>query len=52
MTKKSLLTGITCQDSSYLCELLLTKGYEVHGLIRRFSSFNTELIENIKQQRV
>jgi len=45
MAKKSLITGITGQDGSYLCELLLAKGYEVHGLIRRSSSFNTARIE-------
>jgi GDPmannose 4,6-dehydratase len=47
MTKKSLITGITGQDGSYLAELLLAKGYEVHGLIRRASTFNTERIEHI-----
>ncbi|MGA2621546.1 MAG: GDP-mannose 4,6-dehydratase [Thermoguttaceae bacterium] len=45
MAKKALITGITGQDGSYLCELLLAKGYEVHGLIRRSSSFNTARIE-------
>ncbi len=40
--KSALITGITGQDGSYLAELLLEKGYEVHGLIRRASSFNTE----------
>jgi len=50
MTKqKSLITGITGQDGSYLAELLLQKGYEVHGIIRRSSSFNTERIEHIYQ---
>lgn len=49
MTKKSLITGITGQDGSYLCELLLAKGYEVHGLIRRSSSFNTARIESFYQ---
>ncbi|MFX0202568.1 MAG: GDP-mannose 4,6-dehydratase, partial [Candidatus Hodarchaeota archaeon] len=44
---KSLITGITGQDGSYLAELLLKKGYEVHGLIRRASTFNTERIEHI-----
>src|SRR5512147_2421453 len=39
--KKALITGITGQDGSYLTELLLEKGYEVHGIIRRSSSFNT-----------
>ena len=45
--KKALITGITGQDGSYLAELLLGKGYEVHGLIRRASSFNTERLEPI-----
>jgi GDPmannose 4,6-dehydratase len=45
--KKAFLTGITGQDGSYLAELLLGKGYEVHGLIRRASTFNTERIEHI-----
>ena len=40
--KKALITGVTGQDGSYLAELLLAKGYEVHGLIRRSSSFNTQ----------
>src|SRR3954449_3328929 len=43
--KKALITGITGQDGSYLAEQLLDKGYEVHGLIRRSSSFNTERID-------
>jgi GDPmannose 4,6-dehydratase len=47
--KKALVTGITGQDGSYLAELLLEKGYEVHGVIRRSSSFNTARIENIYQ---
>jgi GDPmannose 4,6-dehydratase len=47
--KKALLTGITGQDGSYLSELLLKKGYEVHGIIRRASTFNTERIEQIYQ---
>jgi len=46
-TKKALVTGITGQDGSYLAELLLEKGYEVHGLIRRSSSFNTDRIEHL-----
>ena len=41
--KKALITGITGQDGSYLAELLLDKGYEVYGIIRRSSSFNTAL---------
>jgi GDPmannose 4,6-dehydratase len=45
--KKAFLTGITGQDGSYLAELLLEKGYEVHGLIRRSSSFNTERIDHL-----
>ena len=45
--KKALITGITGQDGSYLAELLLEKGYEVHGIIRRASTFNTERIEHL-----
>jgi GDPmannose 4,6-dehydratase len=45
--KKAFVTGITGQDGSYLAELLLDKGYEVHGLLRRSSSFNTERIERL-----
>ena len=45
--KKALITGITGQDGSYLAELLLAKGYEVHGIIRRASSFNTGRLEHI-----
>ncbi len=48
-TKKALITGITGQDGSYLCELLLDKGYEVHGIKRRSSSFNTSRIDHIFQ---
>ena len=44
---KALITGITGQDGSYLAELLLKKGYEVHGIIRRSSSFNTERLEHV-----
>ena len=47
MTKKALITGITGQDGSYLAELLLEKGYEVHGLIRRSSSINTVRIDHL-----
>ena len=47
--KKALITGITGQDGSYLAELLLEKGYEVHGLIRRSSTFNTSRIEHLFQ---
>lgn len=45
--KKALITGITGQDGSYLAEFLLNKGYEVHGIIRRASSFNTQRLEDI-----
>jgi GDPmannose 4,6-dehydratase len=45
--KRAIITGITGQDGSYLAELLLSKGYEVHGFIRRSSSFNTERIDHI-----
>src|SRR5512139_2715069 len=47
MGKKAFITGITGQDGSYLAELLLSKGYEVHGLIRRSSTFNTSRIDSI-----
>jgi GDPmannose 4,6-dehydratase len=47
MPKKALITGITGQDGSYLAELLLSKGYEVHGLVRRSSSFNTGRINHL-----
>ena len=47
--KVALITGITGQDGSYLAELLLGKGYEVHGVIRRSSSFNTGRIEELYQ---
>ena len=47
--KKAFITGITGQDGSYLAELLLEKGYEVHGLIRRVSTFNTGRIEHLYQ---
>jgi len=47
MSKKALITGITGQDGSYLAELLLAKGYEVHGLIRRASTFNTGRLDPI-----
>ena len=49
MGKVAFITGITGQDGSYLAELLLEKGYEVHGLIRRSSSFNTQRIDNLYQ---
>ncbi len=45
--KRAIITGITGQDGSYLAELLLSKGYEVHGLIRRASTFNTERIDHL-----
>ena len=45
--KKALITGITGQDGSYLAEFLLEKGYEVHGILRRSSTFNTERIEHL-----
>ena len=45
--KKALITGITGQDGSYLAEMLLAKGYEVHGIIRRASTFNTRRIDHI-----
>lgn len=45
--KKAIITGITGQDGSYLAELLLTKGYEVHGIIRRASTFNTKRIDHL-----
>src|SRR5471030_538952 len=47
MSKRALITGITGQDGSYLTELLLSKGYEVHGIIRRASTFNTSRLEHI-----
>ncbi|WOQ70007.1 GDP-mannose 4,6-dehydratase [Microbacterium limosum] len=47
MTKRALITGITGQDGSYLTELLLAKGYEVHGMIRRASTFNTSRIDHL-----
>ena len=47
MSRTALITGITGQDGSYLCELLLSKGYEVHGIIRRASTFNTGRIDHL-----
>ena len=44
---KALITGITGQDGSYLTEILIEKGYEVHGIIRRSSSFNTGRIDHL-----
>src|SRR6478752_531536 len=47
--KRALITGVTGQDGSYLAELLLEKGYEVYGMVRRSSSFNTERLDRIYQ---
>lgn len=47
--KKALVTGITGQDGSYLSELLLSKGYEAHGIVRRASTFNTSRIDHLYQ---
>ncbi|NLI34832.1 MAG: NAD-dependent epimerase/dehydratase family protein, partial [Deltaproteobacteria bacterium] len=49
MNKKALITGITGQDGSYLAEFLLEKGYEVHGIKRRASLFNTQRVDHIYQ---
>ena len=49
LMKKALITGITGQDGSYLAEFLLEKGYEVHGIKRRSSSFNTQRIDHLYQ---
>jgi GDPmannose 4,6-dehydratase len=49
-TRKAFITGITGQDGSYLAELLLEKGYEVHGLVRRSSSFNTWRIDHVRDR--
>lgn len=49
MTKRAFITGITGQDGSYLAELLIEKGYEVHGLLRRSSTFNTDRIDHLYQ---
>ena len=48
--KKALITGITGQDGSYLSELLISKNYEVHGLMRRSSVFNTERIDHLNNE--
>ena len=48
---KALITGITGQDGSYLTEILLEKGYEVHGIIRRSSSFNTGRIDHLYENK-
>jgi GDPmannose 4,6-dehydratase len=50
--RKALITGVTGQDGSYLAELLLEKGYEVHGLVRRSSSFNTWRIDHVRERMV
>ena len=47
MAKKALITGVTGQDGSYLAELLLSKGYDVHGTVRRSSSFNTGRVDHL-----
>ena len=47
--RKAFITGITGQDGSYLAEFLLEKGYEVHGLKRRSSSFNTQRVDHLYQ---
>ena len=49
MAKQALITGVTGQDGSYLAEFLLSKGYEVHGIIRKTSTFNTDRIDHIYQ---
>ena len=49
MTKSALITGVTGQDGAYLTDLLLAKGYEVHGIKRRSSSFNTGRIDHVYQ---
>src|SRR5580700_6610234 len=49
MAKKVLITGITGQDGAYLAEFLLDKGYEVHGIKRRASSFNTDRVDHLYQ---
>ena len=51
ISKKALITGITGQDGSYLAELLLGKGYEVHGIVRRSSTFNTSRIDHLKKYK-
>ena len=49
--KRALITGITGQDGSYLAELFIEKGYEVHGIIRRSSTFNTSRIDHLYRDR-
>ena len=51
MKKIALITGVTGQDGSYLTEILLKKGYEVHGLVRKSSSFNTRRIDHIIENK-
>ena len=51
MSKTALITGVTGQDGSYLAEFLLNKGYQVHGIIHRSSSFNTGRIDLIDDRR-
>ena len=51
MSKTALITGVTGQDGSYLAELLLDKGYEVHGIIRRSSSFNTGRLHHLYEDQ-
>ena len=51
MQRRALVTGVTGQDGSYLAELLLSKGYEVHGVVRRSSSFNTRRLEHVYHDR-
>lgn len=50
--KRALITGVTGQDGAYLSQLLLDKGYEVHGVKRRASSFNTERIDYLYQDQI
>ncbi|MFC1599284.1 GDP-mannose 4,6-dehydratase, partial [Candidatus Omnitrophota bacterium] len=52
MTKKALITGITGQDGSYLAELLLSKGYDVHGIVRRGSTIVTKRIDHLPEDKV
>ena len=48
MSKSALITGVTGQDGAYLAELLLDKGYEVHGVVRRASTFNRQRIDHLR----
>ena len=50
MSKTALITGITGQDGSYLAELLLGKGYQVHGVVRRASTFNRQRIDHLRDR--